>query len=533
MNDQSLSRSGGRRPSAQPMRTRMGCRPFRPSAHPMRIDVRGHYAHLKLPPGLVAAVGRLLESRVPCFSLGGPQGYRQHPRTDHYYVVDKAGRLRLPAGLVPRVVSFLRQQGHQVTVTDQTSWPQLAAADVSLLEAPWLDSDDNALLKAIQQNARGQLHVRRQDDLARHVGLLGDFLPKANIAVITANNEQAKGLFITLKQHTNRPLALSPESNKQQGRTFIGPAATFARFAPRDWDVLIFVGDEAALGKQVQETLVEKDQQLRYVFLDQNARIGPRTQFRLEVFFGTAIYQPSDPYGAAAEVNVVFLAVPEIKASRKLTGLERKRKLIWHNTGRNHAVAGIAGAFERGDVADLEKYGAPASAITALGVQDQTHASVSVLVESTEHAQQLQTLLHDWHLAHVVPGPAREAVRFTDCSFAVNHATISTMVYAEKHGILSDVLIRADGGEDWPLSADRFPWKATGAGDSVLVVDFVDHGGGGVASSVRRRTRAYQRLGWQVQAVPETLDGAGVSTGASNHGKQTAGKKQTGRHRLS
>ena len=40
---------------------------------------------------------------------------------------------------------------------------------------------------------------------------------------------------------------------------FIGPAATFARFSPRDWDVLIFVGGEAAMGERVQETLVEMD----------------------------------------------------------------------------------------------------------------------------------------------------------------------------------------------------------------------------------------------------------------------------------
>lgn len=103
------------------------------------------------------------------------------------------------------------------------------------------------------------------------------------------------------------------------------------------------------------------------------------------------------------------------------------------------------------------------------------------------------------------------------------------MVYAEQHGVVSDVLIRADGGDDWPLSVDRFPGRATGAGDIVLVIDLADHVGGRVTSSLKRRVRAYQRRGWRVQAVPETHEGAGMSV-ESMPGKRAARKNSMGRH---
>lgn len=524
MTDQTSSKPEAPRPGAQQMRSSQGCGASRSGAHPMRspkgsgtsrpgaqeirIEIGGHYARMNLPPELVTAASSVLELTVPCFGQGGPNGHHQYSQTDSYYVIDKAGRIKFPAGLVSRFVTFLQEHGYQVTVTDQTSWPQYEGADTSLLEVPWLESDDKALLEAIQQNPRGQLHMRRQDDLVHRIGLLGDFFPKANIAVVTANNEQAKRLFDRLRQHTNRQLSLSPQTDWQQGRMFICPAATFVMFAPRDWDVLIFVGDEVALGKCVQETLVEMDEQLRYVFVDQNACIGPRTQFRLEVFFGTVIYQQPDPYCAPAEVNVVFIASPTITPNQRLTGLERKRKLIWHNTERNYAVARIAEAVEYGDVAALEEYGVPTSAIAALNAQRPAQLGVTILVESTEHGQYLQRLLPGWHLARLVPESAQKGVKFTDCSYAANHATICTMVYAEEHGIVSDVLVRADGGDDWPLSANRFPWRATAAGDSALVIDLADDVGGRGTCSLKRRIRAYQRRRWHIQAVPDPHDGA-------------------------
>lgn len=530
MTDQKSSKSGGDRQGAQQMRSPGGREPFRPGAQRVRIQIGKHYA--QMTPGLANVVGPLLQSTTPYFSQGGPNGYRQHAGIERYFVITNAGQLRFPAGLVPRVVSFLRQQDYQVTVTDRTSWTQFDDADMSLLESSGLDSDDKMFLDAIRQNPLGQIHLRRQDDVARHIGLLGDFHPKANIAIVTANLEQAKRLFARLKQHTDRLLALSPQIIWGPGRTFICPVATFGMFSPRDWDVLIFVGVEAALGKRAQETLVEMNEQFRYVFLDPNTRIGSRTQLRLEVFFGAVIFQQPAPYGAPAEVNVVFAASPGTKASRKLTGLERKRACFWHDAGRNQAVAGTAEAVERGDVAALEGYGVPASAITTLEAKAQTRTNVSILVESTEHGQQLQKLLPSWHLAHMVPEPAHEGVRFTDCPSAVNHATISTMVYAERHGVVSDVLIRADGGDDWPLSADRFPGRATGAGDIVLVIDLADHVGGRVTSSLKRRVRAYERLGWRVQAVPKVHEGA-RSRVRSTPEERTAGKKHTSRHKTS
>jgi len=451
-----------------------------------------------MTPGLPDVVGQLLEFEVPYFRQGGPQGFQQRLRKERFLDLDDDGRLWTLAGLIPRIVPFLHQEGYQVTVTDRTSWPQFEYADVSLLEVPGLESDDKAFLDAIHQNPRGQLHVRRQDDLARRIALLGDFHPKANVAVVTANRDQAKGLFGRLKQHTNRPMTLSPQIDRQQCQMIICTAATFATFGQRDWDVLVFINVEAALGKRVQETLVETNEQLRYVFPANNRRLGPRTELVLEALFGPVIYQQPSPYGIPADVNVVLAACPGITTSTKYPVLHRKRVWVWRNAERNGAVAELAGAFEHGDVATLAGYGVPSAAITVPGAEAQRQATVAVLLESTEHAKELLPLLPGWRLLHAAPHGDGGERDVADSASAVTHRAITTMVYAEKHGILSDIVIRADGTDDWPLSADRFPRRACSNADSVLLIDFADRMDGNLTTSVRRRIRAYQRLGWQI-----------------------------------
>ncbi len=254
-------------------RSARGRRPSRPNAQPLRVEIRKHTARIEPPfPDLLRSI---LECPVQDFEPGGPRGFRQVETTMIFHTIDKCGGLLVPAGLVPRIVTCLKQHGYQVMVRDRTFWSQFSRANASVLQDPTLDAYDRKVLAAIVGTPRGQLLVQRQDYTARLISLINCLFSQANILVGTANQTRARQLYRRLARTSDRPVQLSPQINWRHGRVFVRPAATFALCTnPEDWDIVICADPETALAKDPFETVSLMDDQLRYCVVPEEREHG-------------------------------------------------------------------------------------------------------------------------------------------------------------------------------------------------------------------------------------------------------------------
>ena len=78
----------------------------------------------------------------------------------------------------------------------------------------------------------------------------------------------------------------------------------------------------------------------------------------------------------------------------------------------------------------------------------------------------------------------------------------------------ADILIRADGAWEWPLSTTVFTSRAHRTDSQALVIDVVDAGDGGDVR-IQRRIEGYERRGWRVEGPVDVALGTKDSRAAS------------------
>lgn len=476
----------------------------RRGAQPLRIEVRGHF--VRVGPGVEELLRPVLECSMPEFSHGGPRGWQRHDHQVQLYSIDKRGRLVTHSGLVRRVVNQLHRHGHKVTVVGHTIRTGPTMPISALPGESVLDAASQRFLAAIRRNIRGQIRTRSEDSTAWCLSLLGQLHPKANITIACANRARAKRLQRRLESLRDRQVQLGPSIDWRQGRMIICTADTLAYCTPEDWHIVACTDIQSALAKRSLETLLAMKTQLRYAILPVGEQIGPRSTLLLEALFGTVIFEEPDPLGTLAVVQVLFAEAPGQACRRKkgIQLLDWKRKAIWHNQARNQVIAEIAVALRTGDMKALARRG-----VRVPGEVDQVSGMVepfrtAILVESTEHAGQLLRYLPGWFLAHDVPREkASEGPSEDDWAIPVGDKTLVTFLHAERCGIAADAVVRADGGEQWPLGPESFPRLAMFGGDEVLLVDLVDRAAEAHPGQLHSLRDHYAELGWR-WALPAT-----------------------------
>ena len=139
---------------------------------------------------------------------------------------------------------------------------------------------------------------------------------------------------------------------------------------------------------------------------------------------------------------------PVIGGPRRFkTAIQRKKKMIWHCFVRNALIARVAEAFAAKDQAALRGLGLKlAKAFYARP----SPPHVTILVEGIGHAETLDNRLDGWILAatpHGLDDAGEPSEPADDLAHEVREPNqIMTLMYARKHGIMTDVLIRATGG---------------------------------------------------------------------------------------
>lgn len=430
---------------------------------------------------------------------GGPHGYQRCVTRIPYYHLDEDGRLLFCAGALPRVESHLVQAGYRVKVVDRTFCDFFDRANHRMLTDKSMDPWETDFLKHIDGQLRGQIIVRDATSAARQIALLGDFFAKANLFIAAATRQRVATLRRLLGQYMLRPLAVDESQVwAMSPRAHVQTARTFAITNEWDWDVFVFSDVESALARDAIQSMADKRWHAMYCFRELGRRLGDGPELHLESLIGPVVYQPGNPLGPRATVQVLTVSFAGCSSGEGSDSdpLHRKRAMIWRHAERNQLIAAIARGFDSGRPAELARLGLDAR-IVRRSLRDRRRPEVSILVETLEHARELSQQLPDWELAHAAIDDSQPKPRFATWLTAVPNRAIGTFVRAERTGLPADVVIRADGGIGWPLSLRAFPRRARQPEDHVLLVDIMDGDETGARNAADRR-RAYLGAGWDV-----------------------------------
>ena len=161
---------------------------------------------------------------------------------------------------------------------------------------------------------------------------------------------------------------------------------------------------------------------------------------------------PSSPRNVRAAVGVMWALPPESPPPGAVTPLARKRLSYWHDGPRNDLLATVAIAFRAGDQETLWRSGLCLADGYDIGTVGEGDRVVTLLAESTEHAEELLKRLPGWSLLCAVPASRSVSV---EC-FPVDPLDKHAITYAASRlpCLDADVLIFA--GPEYPIALPGF-----------------------------------------------------------------------------
>lgn len=452
-----------------------------------RIVVRGPDAIV--PPHLSDAAIRSLECTTRDFVPGGPQGVQSFPTAHQFYQRDGEGYLKIPAGLLPRVVDDLQRYGIDAQVDDRTRWPVLE----QLAQNASTTGETQSLTYAVASHPRGQLVVGNRRDMRWQLEALVGLFDEQRILVVALNREERDRLCSQLFVKLRRPVSTDRDLPwGEPNRITVVTADVFSGISVVnvDFDIIVFMHPAALTGKRAYETAAQLKSELLYCFSPGAFHADTLTQLRLEAICGSVIH---DGATSRAVVHVAMREAPSIQVPAKLPFLERKRA-IWHNDPRNDCIAEIALTTAQHDSKTFSLRG---EVLDSLWHQLAAYRNpaIAIVVESTAHGRELLRRLPDWTLHTAIPDG--EGI-YADESC---HRSIVTQMFAAR-GLYADVVIRASGTAS-PLIVRGFPTVRQRR--TCVLSDLADDFDQQAIRDTQERIREYESHGWIVSVCDQWM----------------------------
>lgn len=174
--------------------------------------------------------------------------------------------------------------------------------------------------------------------------------------------------------------------------------------------------------------------------------------------------------------------------------VERKRRTVWCNVGRNKLIAGVAAGLVKNARRTLRGLGVDTQ---DANLPDRVRQRVVVLAETAEQARRLKIFLPSWELLDAVPVESEFAGwdKETDPDADPPPGRIATLVYAARYGVGCDILVRATAGTgklvwDWFRGGSNKPGTTP-----ALLVDIADRVGDREDTDTEIRRREYREQG--------------------------------------
>lgn len=409
--------------------------------------------------------------------------------------------LVIPTGLFFSLVSRLREGGSIVKINDHRVYDDRLTGDNEVLKAAMLD--DNVILNAVRQHPMGQIEVNGPDGAAEAISLILEYFPNARALVPVASRNLADSLSWKLTQHG---VPVSRQFTARRLKSTRCAIVTYKKLygARRgEWDLLLLTDPEGATNIQSphaiehamakgasgwEDGLEYHDRGMRvYSLVEPNWTRAKNRKLRLEVVSGPTIVKM---ISRRAGVECLWLRTPSRTKINTTNGVDFKRETYWHHQRRNQYAASVARAFRECDRRKLQRYGINLSGDVP-EIRGGQAPNVAVLVESSEHAEELAGHLPDWAVRRWTGKPQGRRQK------RPLRNGIITVSAAQAYGLKLDVLVVASG-EPAALDALGFPPPLNGQDDrEVLVVDFTDEFDPKSRKRSADRRRDAGRRGWE------------------------------------
>jgi hypothetical protein len=197
---------------------------------------------------------------------------------------------------------------------------------------------------------------------------------------------------------------------------------------------------------------------------------------------------------ADREPRVLLLPFRGGPAPGDVSLVERKRRMVWANMGRNKLIAELAVGMARNARRTLRGLGVDDADVNLI---DRVRQRVVVLAETVEQARRLMIFLPGWEVLDAVPVEGEYAGwgKEPDQDADPPPGRIATLVYAARYGLGCEILVRATAGSG-KLGWDSFRGGCNKKGTTPdLVIDIADHVGDREDTDAEVRRREYREQG--------------------------------------
>jgi hypothetical protein len=337
----------------------------------------------------------------------------------------------------------------------------------------------------------GLIEVRGPSERDELLTELCRALPESRIAVVVANRREVRRFCRLLQE----PLAVPVYDAHSKDRWRI-PSVTVvtsdlsASCRDDDFDVMIFADSRAAMSQAAYEGASRRFRAASYGFICRGERFGRPDWLRLHSVCGEVVHRTTR--SLPADVTVVFLSFRHTRQPLGKSPLDRKKECFWHNPDRNKCVVDLARAIQSKNRRWLAKLPCWQTLVSTSPLAERKTYSVAILVESPEHARELQKALPDWDVLISENG--------TTAGWP-NDQPLHQVIFTERAAqslplVDTDVLIRATGGRT------PFPVREAGhdgeAPEAMVILDITDEGIDHVRSDTCQRRADYARHDWHV-----------------------------------
>jgi hypothetical protein len=196
----------------------------------------------------------------------------------------------LPAGLVPRFQEELSAAGYSVIVEDRRSFDESFHINRKLCQISW--GAEESLLRAVRAHPQGQLSFQRYDGLPWRLGHLCNLWPKARILIVTDTHTGAHSICSEdLPRYLGASVGLLTQDPwNMDARCVVTTQRWLLRLRLRAWQVLLLlVHGSSDVSRATYRAVVRGRAPRVYALTYHNARLGLRTQLRLEAMAGPVI----------------------------------------------------------------------------------------------------------------------------------------------------------------------------------------------------------------------------------------------------
>ena len=432
------------------------------------------------------------------FKSGGRTGCRWTKGTAAMATINDDGTVVIPAGLTDRVAISLRSMGYQFTIRDHRQDRRQLQVNQRLRDE--VTDAEQSLLDALEAYRGGQLHIRSEAQRVRAIELICRLYPQARVLIIVATVDEARRMYRKLRPGLRYDVCVGTGSTEyRSSNRLVSTIASGQIYDAGHWDIIVYAHAEQLAGNKAFEAALETAGPRIYGMIKSAHPLPLRTQLAVEGVCGPVIHEVPDPRGREADVRVVTLQAPWMPAPGKLTALERKRRMYWHNDKRNAAIADVAEAFADGDQESLWHHGLLLHDDADPVTEDNNGPRVAIVVESPEHGRALLECLPGWRLLDgAVQDDDQDAVDDMD------HVIVTLVRAARLRQIDCDVLIWAVGGRSG-INLRGFPPRSKDDHrHEVLLVDVADDFDDMAIEEAGSRRRYYQDHGWQLDGLNPT-----------------------------